>query len=185
MAARSERRRNTPSAAEHRELRLDIDAFNAEYAQVLDEGDLETWPDFFTDDAVYRITARENADAGLPIGLVYCDGKGMLIDRVRAVLKTTMHEPRYLRHFCSNIRILDPDLGTEMAAGEIHVRSNYLVTETLMEGGTDILQSGRYEDIFVRNSDGGADSGDGRLRLKARHCIYDTLIIKNALVYPV
>jgi 3-phenylpropionate/cinnamic acid dioxygenase small subunit len=165
-------RRNLPPAAELRELRLEIDEFNAAYAYVIDEGNLEEWPDFFTEDGLYRITARENADAGLPIGLIYCDGRGMLIDRTRAILKTTSHEPRYLRHFCSNVRILavEPD-------GRIQSRSNYLVTETLMEGDTRIFQAGRYEDVFVRR--------DGRLLLKARQCIYDTLTITNALIYPV
>jgi 3-phenylpropionate/cinnamic acid dioxygenase small subunit len=165
-------RRNLPPAAELRELRLEIDEFNAAYAHVIDEGNLEEWPDFFTEDGLYRITARENADADLPIGLIYCDGRGMMVDRVRATLKTTSHEPRYLRHFCSNVRILgvEPD-------GLIRSWSNYMVTETLMEGDTRIFQCGRYEDAFVRS--------DGKLLLKARHCIYDTLTITNALVYPV
>ncbi len=162
---------NRPSAAELRELRLEIEEFNSDYARVLDDGDLEAWPDFFADDGLYRITSRENADDGLPIGLIYCDGRGMLIDRVRAVIKTTMHEPRYLRHFNSNVRVtgVDDDL--------VSSDSNYLVVETLMEGGTNIFQSGRYEDTFIRV--------DGALRLRARHCIYDTLLITNALVYPV
>jgi len=158
--------------AELRRLRLEIEHFNAEYAHVLDEGDLAAWPDFFVDDAVYRITGRENADAGLPLGLIYCDGKGMLRDRARAVLKTTMHAPRYLRHYCSNLRItgLEPD-------GGVQARANYLVVETLMEDESRILQAGRYEDVFVRR--------DGRLLIKERHCVYDTLTIPNALIYPV
>ena len=158
--------------SELRELRLEIEQFNAEYAHVLDEGDLDSWPDFFTDDAVYRITGRENADAGLPLGLIYCDGKGMLRDRARAIQKTTMHAPRYLRHFNSNLRItgLQPD-------GTVHASANYLVIETLMEDETRILQAGRYQDIFVRR--------DTRLLIQERHCVYDTLTIPNALIYPV
>lgn len=165
-------RRNRPPDSELRELRLEIEAFNAEYAHVLDEGDLETWPDFFTDDALYRITGRENADAGLPLGLIYCDGKGMLRDRVRAILKTTMHAPRYLRHYCSNLRITGVD-----SDGTIHASANYLVIETLMEDDSRILQAGRYQDTFVRR--------DTRLLIQERHCIYDTLTIPNALIYPV
>ena len=163
---------NRLSDTELRELRFEIEEFNTEYARVLDDGDLETWPGFFADDGLYRITSRENADDDLPIGLIYCDGRGMLIDRIRAVTKTTMHEPRYLRHFTSNVRIAGVGDG-----GAISSASNYLVVETLMEGGTNIFQSGRYEDTFVRI--------DGALRLAARHCIYDTLLITNALVYPV
>ena len=162
---------NHPFASELRELRFEIEEFNTEYTRVLDEGELETWPDFFTDDGIYRITSRENADADLPIGLIYCDGRGMLVDRIRAILKTTTHEPRYLRHFNSNVQV------ASFADGRISSGSNYLVVETLMEGGTNIFLSGRYEDTFVRV--------DGALRLAARHCIYDTLLITNALIYPV
>jgi anthranilate 1,2-dioxygenase small subunit len=162
---------NQLSTAELRELRLEIEEFNTEYARVLDEGDLETWPDFFTDDGLYRITSRENDAGDLPLGLIYCDGRGMLIDRVRAILKTTTHEPRYLRHFNSNVRVAG------IGDGRVSSNSNYLVVETLMEGGTNIFQSGRYEDTFVLV--------DSALRLSARHCIYDTLLITNALIYPV
>ncbi len=171
MNAQARRGSNHPSAAELRELRLEIEEFNTEYARVLDEGDLETWPDFFTNDGLYRITSRENADDDLPIGLIYCDGRGMLVDRIRAILKTITHEPRYLRHFNSNVQV------ASCADGRISSGSNYLVVETLMEGGTNIFLSGRYEDTFVRV--------DGALRLSARHCIYDTLLITNALIYPV
>ena len=171
MNAQTRRGSNHPSAAELRELRLEIEEFNTEYARVLDEGDLETWPDFFTNDGLYRITSRENVDDDLPIGLIYCDGRGMLVDRIRAILKTITHEPRYLRHFNSNVQVAGID------DGRVSSDSNYLVVETLMEGGTNIFQSGRYEDTFVRV--------DGALRLAARHCIYDTLLITNALVYPI
>ncbi len=172
MSAQRQPAGNRPSAAELRELRLEIEELNTEYARVLDEGDLEAWPDFFADDGLYRITSRENADADLPIGLIYCDGRGMLIDRIRAVIKTIMHEPRYLRHFNSNVRV--DGIGDD---GAVSSSSNYLVVETLMEGGTNIFQAGRYEDTFVRV--------DGTLKIRARHCIYDTLLIANALVYPV
>ena len=157
----SDTRRNLPSAAELRDLRFEIEEFNTEYAHgqdaghggaavevmrhVLDEGDLYDWPGFFTDDGFYRITGRENADEGLPIGLIYCDGKGMLIDRTRAIVKTTMHAPRYLRHYTSNVQVLGVG-----AAGDIEARSNYLVVETLMEDKTRIFQGGRYDDVFVR-----------------------------------
>ena len=56
-------RRNAPSAAELRELRLEIEEFNADYAQTIDDQDLRAWPDYFTEDGFYRITARENWEA--------------------------------------------------------------------------------------------------------------------------
>src|SRR5690242_15816135 len=117
---------HAPSAAALRELRLDIEEFNFAYAATLDDGKLADWPSFFTEDAFYRIRSRENADAGLPVGLVYCEGRKMIIDRAFAIIHTAMFEPRYFRHVISNTRVLgvDPD-------GIISATSNYLLLETL------------------------------------------------------
>jgi len=160
------------AAAELRELRLEIEEFNAEYTAVLDAGRVQDWPQFFTEDAIYRITGRENADAGLPVGLVYCEGIGMLRDRALAISRTTMFAPRYLLHQVTNARVLAVE-----ASGEISAEANYALFETLVDEKTTLQQVGRYHDRFLRQ--------DGRLKLKARHCVYDSLIIDTALIYPV
>lgn len=159
-------------AAAARALRLEIEEFNAEYCAALDEGRIDDWPSFFTDDAIYRITGRENADAGLPVGLVYCEGRGMLRDRALAIAKTAMYAPRYLRHLVSNVRVLGVDADKVIAA-----EANYIVLQTLVDEKTTIQQAGRYVDRFAREG--------GRLRLRERHCIYDSLLIDNSLVMPV
>jgi anthranilate 1,2-dioxygenase small subunit len=160
------------TAASLRELRFEIEEFNAEYAAVLDAGRVSDWPPFFTEDAIYRVTARENADADLPVGLVYCEGMGMLRDRALAISRTTMFAPRYLLHQVTNTRVLAVEAG-----GEIAAQANYALFETLVDEKTTLHQVGRYHDRFVRQ--------DGRLKLRARHCIYDSLIIDTALIYPV
>lgn len=160
------------SPAEARALRFDIEEFNTAYARVLDALDIDRWPDFFTDDGFYRITARENYDENLPVGLVWCDGKPMMKDRAAAVKSTMVHAPRYLRHYTSNVMVTGMETG-----GVFCSESNYLVVETLMEDETRIFQAGRYLDKFVRDGDA--------LRLKSRDCIYDSLLIPNDVVYPV
>ena len=160
------------SPEEARALRFEIEEFNTDYARVLDALDVDKWPDFFTEDGFYRVTARENFDENLPVGLVWCDGKPMLKDRAAAVESTMVHAPRYLRHYTSNVRVTGVEPG-----GVIASESNYLVVETLMEDKTRIFQAGCYLDRFVR--------GDGALLLKARDCIYDSLLIPNDVVYPV
>ncbi|HXP73127.1 MAG TPA: aromatic-ring-hydroxylating dioxygenase subunit beta [Stellaceae bacterium] len=155
-----------------RELRLEIEEFNADYAAVLDAGRVQDWPAFFTEDAIYRITGRENADADLPVGLVYCEGMGMLRDRALAISRTTMFAPRYLLHQVTNTRVLAVE-----PSGEISAEANYALFETLVDEKTTLQQVGRYHDRFLRQ--------DGRLKLRARHCVYDSLIIDTALIYPV
>jgi anthranilate 1,2-dioxygenase small subunit len=156
---------------EARAARLDIEEFHTAYCAVLDANRIEDWPQFFTEDAVYRITGHENAASDLPVGLVYCEGMGMLRDRAYAIAKTAMFAPRYLLHFVSNTRILG------IADGVIAAQSNYLVLQTLVDERTTIHQAGRYFDRFRRAGD--------RLLLRERHCVYDTLLIDNSLVLPV
>jgi anthranilate 1,2-dioxygenase small subunit len=160
-----------PDARETRELRMEIEEFHADYCWTLDCGDVERWPEYFTDDAVYRITARENADAGLPVGLVYADSKAMIRDRSFAIKHTQMYAPRTLQHLVTNVRVL------QVKGDAIKAQSNYLLLQTLVDGPTTIQQSGRYYDTFVRKG--------AKLLLKERQCIYDTVLIANDLVLPV
>jgi anthranilate 1,2-dioxygenase small subunit len=154
-----------------REVRLEIEEFHSDYCWTLDCGDIEQWPAYFTEDAVYRITARENADAGLPVGLVYADSRAMIRDRAFAIKHTQMYAPRTLQHFVTNVRVL------EVKESGIKAQSNYLLLQTLVDGPTTIQQAGRYYDTFVR--------AGGKLLLKDRQCIYDTVLIANDLVMPV
>jgi anthranilate 1,2-dioxygenase small subunit len=159
------------SAAEARALRTEIEDFNTEYAAVLDAGRVEEWPRFFTEDALYRITGRDNADADLPVGLVLCEGMGMLKDRALAIATTMMFAPRYLLHQITNVRVLARDGDT------ITATANYALFQTLVDERTTLQQVGRYYDRFARR--------DGSLKLRERHCVYDSLIIDTALIYPV
>jgi len=152
-------------------LRVEIEQFNAEYCAVLDTGNIEQWPRFFADDAVYRITARENAEQDLPVGLVYAQGRGMMHDRAVAIARTQMFAPRYNLHLVTNTRVTH-----ESATGEIEAQANFGLFQTLVEGATTIHMAGTYYDRFVRTDEG--------LLLKERQAIYDSSLIANDLVYP-
>lgn len=152
------------------ELREEITTFNAEYCATLDRGDLETWPSFFTEDALYRITARENADLGLPVGLVYCEGRAMMMDRAVAVARTQMFAPRYTMHLIGVTRV-----ESEGSQG-IVAQTPFLLVQTLVEGPSTLHLAACYHDRFVHV--------DGRLLLAERQVIHDTNILANDLVYP-
>src|SRR5688572_21331080 len=94
-----------PAATRALLLRVEIDAFNAAYARVLDTGDLRQWPGFFADPPLYRVTSRENYAEGLPLGVMYCDSHGMLQDRVEAILSTAVFAPRSTLHFITNLEV--------------------------------------------------------------------------------
>jgi len=168
----------SPSAVDDRRLEKlllhrDIEDFNNAYAAALDDGRLNDWAEMFTDDAFYVIISRENADRGMPVGLVYCENKGMIQDRAFAVAKTEMFAPRYLRHIIGNTQILGEDDN-----GDIRARANYVVVQVLFDRPEAKLhQVGVYHDKFRRVG--------GELRLAERRCVYDNLLVDNALCLPV
>lgn len=153
-----------------REMRYAVEDFNCEYADVLDRGDIESWPDFFTEDGIYRLIARDNADADLPLSLMSCEGKGMLKDRAYAIAHTEMFAPRYSMHHISQVRV------TGLEDGLIKAQANYIILETLVDEPTRLLQCGKYRDTFA--------TVGNRLLLKERNCIYDTVLVPTCIVYP-
>ena len=152
-------------------LQLELEALYNRYAQLLDDGPLERWPDLFTEHCGYRVIPRDNYDAGLPLAIIRCDSRDMLRDRVRAVQETIMHEPRYLRHQITNISAAAGE------PGELNVTANYLVTEVLQDELPKILSVGRYLDVLVREEDGG-------LRYREKRVVYDSVLVPNTIVYP-
>ena len=154
-------------------LHREIDEFNSAYAAALDEGRLTDWAEMFTDDAFYVIISRENFDRGMPVGLIYCENKGMIQDRAFAHEKTEMFAPRYLRHIIGNLQILG-----EEDNGDIRTRANYVVVQVLFDRPEAKLhQVGVYHDKFRRVGD--------QLKLAERRCVYDSLLVDNALCIPV
>jgi anthranilate 1,2-dioxygenase small subunit len=154
-------------------MRHEVETFNAAYAAALDEHRLSDWADMFTEDANYVVLSRENYDRNLPVGLIYCDNKKMIRDRAFALQETAMFAPRYLRHLIGNLIVLreEPD-------GALSARANYVVLQVLFDRPDATLhQVGVYHDVFRKV--------DGALKLAKRHCVYDNLLVPNALCVPV
>jgi anthranilate 1,2-dioxygenase small subunit len=153
-------------------LHREVDEFNSAYAAALDEQRLADWAEMFTDDAFYVVISRENADRNMPVGLIYCEKKGMLLDRANA-MKTEMFAPRYLRHIIGSPQVL-----SEEPNGDIRARANYVVVQVLFDRPEAKLhQVGVYYDKFRRIGDG--------IKLAERRCVYDNLLVDNALCLPV
>jgi anthranilate 1,2-dioxygenase small subunit len=154
-------------------LHYEIATFNNEYAAALDEQRLTDWAEMFADDALYVILSRENFDRNLPVGLIYCENKGMIRDRAFALKETAMFAPRYLRHMIANQAVL-----SEAPDGTITARANYVVLQVLYDRPDATLhQVGVYHDKFRRV--------DGVLKLAERLCVYDNLLVDNALCLPI
>jgi 3-phenylpropionate/cinnamic acid dioxygenase small subunit len=153
-----------------RDLRLELEELYAQYVGCLDEERFEDWPEFFTEDCLYRIVPRDNFERGLPIATWHSEGSGGLLDRIVAIRKTMNYAPRYIRRMVSAIR----PMGWQGA--ELEVRANYLALETLLDEPSRVFMCGEYRDRLVVT--------DGKLKFKEKHCVFDTLLVLNSLIYP-
>ena len=151
-------------------LRLRIDAFYAEYLACLDEERFEQWPDFFTEDCLYKIIPRINVARGLPLATWWSEGRDYLLDRITGIRRTSVYGPRYVRRMMSGLRIVG------VAGAEIEARSNFAVYETLPDEFTRVFSVGESRDRLVLDGD--------TLKLRERICIFDSELVPNSLIYP-
>jgi anthranilate 1,2-dioxygenase small subunit len=152
-------------------LWYELSKLQADYVSALDNDRLEDWPDFFTEDCLYEIVPRENEDAGLPIGVMYCDSQKMLRDRVLSLRHANIYEVHTYRHMTSGMQIRSIDAGTA------ETESSYVVVQTLQDGESFVYQAGRYIDRVVRTPDG--------WRYASKRVIFDTLRVATLLATPI
>lgn len=162
---------STVSPRRATELRSEIETFHAEYCSALDSNEIERWPDFFCDDAIYRVTSRENALLDMPVGLIYSEGIDMIRDRAMAVAHSQMYAPRHLLHVLGIARV------TEESNELILAETPFMLLQTLVEGPSTVHLVGRYYDRFVRK--------ENSLFLSRRDVVYDTEVLATSLAYPV
>ena len=141
------------------------------YVGTIDADRLEQWPDLFTEDCVYEIVPKENADLGLAIGVMHCFGRAMLSDRIVSLRKANIFEPHTYRHMTS---ALEP---TPVDADTVEMQSNYVVVQTLTNGESRVYQAGRYFDRVVHTAQG--------WRYQSKRAVYDTSRVQTLLVTPV
>src|SRR5689334_6821183 len=79
------------------ELRLDIQEFYARYAECLDGGRLQVWPEFFLDTCVYRVTTRRNLRLGPDEDLMSLASRTGMRDRIVALAQSEDYEPHFQR----------------------------------------------------------------------------------------
>jgi salicylate 5-hydroxylase small subunit len=150
--------------------RTAIEDFYARYIIALDDLDLEAWPMFFEETCVYRVTTKENWDAGRPLSTIRCESRGMLKDRVVGLRQTMMYAPRYCRRFQSALQITNAD-GTTVST-----RSNFLCVHTLVDEPSEVAFCGvAFDKISIATSE---------FKFIERICVLDTEMISNSLIYP-
>jgi salicylate 5-hydroxylase small subunit len=143
----------------------------ADYASAVDSGDWDLWPEFFTDDCVYRVQPRENHERGFPLATLSFTSKGMLKDRAYGIRETLFHDPYYQRH------VVGTPVVRSVEDGRIRSEAHYAVFRTKLSELSTVFNVGRYIDVVVRTPAG--------LKFASRECIYDSEMIPNSIIYPI
>lgn len=143
----------------------------ADYASAVDSGHWDLWPEFFTDDCLYRLQPRENHERGFPLATLSFDSKGMLKDRIYGIRETLFHDPYYQRH------VVGAPLVRQVLDDRFDCEANYAVFRTKLSEVSTVFNVGRYIDTVVRTPAG--------LKFKSRQCVYDSEMIPNSIIYPI
>ena len=150
---------------------LGLQQLYADYALAVDSGQWDLWPEFFTEQCVYKLQPRENFERGFPLCTLLFTSKGMLKDRVYGIRETLYHDPYYQRH------VVGAPVVRKVEDGRIHSEANYAVFRTKYDKESTVFNVGRYIDPVVHTPAG--------LKFAERLCVYDSEMIPNSIIYPI
>jgi salicylate 5-hydroxylase small subunit len=153
------------------ETHMALSRLYADYALAVDSGQWDLWPEFFTEQCVYKLQPRENFERGFPLCTLSLTSKGMLKDRVNGIQETLYHDPYYQRH------VVGAPVVRRVEGDRIHSEANYAVFRTKHDKESTVFNVGCYMDTIVQTPEG--------LKFAERLCVYDSEMIPNAIIYPI
>ena len=153
------------------QTRRRVEDFLLDCAWAIDEDDLEAWPGFFAGDGRYRITTRDNEERNLPVGIMLCEGRGMMEDRVLALRTANIFEPHRYRHILGQPRL------REAGEGLIRSDSSFIVMRTMQDGHMDLFAAGNYRDLLCVE--------DGRVMFQERAAVLESRRVDVLIVIPI
>ena len=153
------------------ELRLDVQEFYARYAECLDGGRLQQWPEFFLDSCTYRVTTRRNLRLGPDEHLVSLSTRTTMRDRIVAIGQSEDYEPHTQRHLISNFRL------QAASDEELRVQANFEILRTFPGKRSEYFVSGSYDDRIA--------IAGRRLHFREKLCVLDSDVAPDALIYPI
>jgi 3-phenylpropionate/cinnamic acid dioxygenase small subunit len=141
------------------------------YADCIDEERYGQWPDFFEDACFYQITTREAHVKKMPVGIIQCNSKGMLIDRINSMHKANIFEPQRYRHMLGALNV---ELTVD---GVVKARMGFSVIRIMESGDSSLFVSGVWESEIVESPDG--------LLFRKNIAVLDSSRVDTLIVVPV
>ena len=142
----------------------------ATYGALIDAAEFDAWLALFAATCSYHIVPRENYERGLPAGLVYCDSRAMLEDRIRALREANKYNIHNDRHLIGLPRLMGEERDTQL------VEAPFAVYQTDQEGETRLFATGLYRDRIVVEA--------GRLKFRDKLVPLDTFAVPSLPATP-
>ena len=142
----------------------------ARHTAYLDHKQFDLWLDGFHDESSYDVTTKYNLESGFPAGLIHCQTKGQLRDRILSIARVNVYPPQSYRH------ILSASMTGDRQSEIITPFVCYLI---FPNSDTILFASGEYIDVWVNDA-------DCRLgfRIRERTVVLDSDRIDTALAIP-
>jgi anthranilate 1,2-dioxygenase small subunit len=153
---------------------MSIDPFGAysllaDYGSLIDAAKYDDWLGLFAEHCRYQIVPRENYDRGFPAALVFCDSRGMLEDRIRALREANKFNIHTDRHVIGLPRL-------HAEADRVAVEAPFAVFQTDQEGETRLFATGLYRDRL--------EPVQGHLKIRDKLVLLDTFAVPSLLATP-
>jgi anthranilate 1,2-dioxygenase small subunit len=150
--------------------RLELYDLYAAYGGLIDAADWDAWLGLFASTCRYQIIPRENAELGLPAGLVFCDSRAVLEDRIMALREANKYNIHWDRHVIGLPRVLGE------AGVEISVKVPFAIYQSDQEGSSRLFATGLYRDRII--------SEGGGLKFRDKTVLLDTFAVPSLLSTP-
>jgi len=140
-------------------------------AMFIDRDELDAWMACFEEDGRYIVMPRENRQLGLPVGVIHCENRARIEDRIVCLRHANKYNPHFDRHILSLPRILDCENGIAS------VETSFMIVQTSKTGESRLFCAGVYEDRIRVDT--------GQARFVERIAVIDTFAVPTMLATPV
>ena len=140
----------------------------ADYGALLDAMQYDEWLSLFAAECRYSVVPRDNHERGLPAGLIFCDSRAMLADRIMALREANKYNIHNDRHVIGLPRLLSED--------GLAIEAPFAVFQTDQEGATQLFATGVYHDRLALAS--------GVLTIRDKLVVLDTFAVPTLLATP-
>jgi len=141
-----------------------------EYGGLLDTGDYEGWLGLFAAECRYTVMPWENYRQGLPSGLIFCDSRAVLEDRIMALREANKYNIHWDRHVIGLPRMIGD------AGAEISIEAPFAVYQSDQEGISRLFATGLYCDRIISEA--------GGLKFRDKTVLLDTFAVPSLLATP-